>query len=346
MARQPTPQQVYERLLDAYGEQIANAFRAAVEDLASGADLRRMEAALRRGDLTAAISALNLEPAAYDRVLETIRQAYVEGGEATTALLPRRDPSGAALVFRFNVRNLGAEQWLRDHATTLVRQIADDQRTSVRNALVNGMEQGRNPRSVALEIIGRVDRRTGQRVGGIIGLTSTQEEYVRNARAELESGDPEQMRAYLQRARRDRRFDRSIERAIREERPLEAETVRKATAAYTGRLQALRGEMLGRTEALRALNAARYESLEQAVASGKLTRSQIQVAWRSAHDSRVRTTHAVLDGKKTRLGEPFRSPSGAMMRFPGDTSLGAPASEVIGCRCYLAPVVDWTAGVT
>lgn len=29
----------------------------------------------------------------------------------------------------------------------------------------------------------------------------------------------------------------------------------------------------------------------------------------------------------------FQSPTGAMLRYPGDTSLGAGAGEIINCRC-------------
>jgi hypothetical protein len=35
----------------------------------------------------------------------------------------------------------------------------------------------------------------------------------------------------------------------------------------------------------------------------------------------------------TGMDAPFMSPSGAMMRFPGDTSMGAGAGEIINCRC-------------
>jgi len=32
---------------------------------------------------------------------------------------------------------------------------------------------------------------------------------------------------------------------------------------------------------------------------------------------------------------PFQSPSGALMRFPGDASLGAGPAELVGCRCMV-----------
>ncbi len=56
--------------------------------------------------------------------------------------------------------------------------------------------------------------------------------------------------------------------------------------------------------------------------------------WRSAGDGRVRHTHIVLNGQEVRgMDLAFQSPSGAMLRYPGDTSLGAGAAEIIGCRC-------------
>ncbi|MBN5145921.1 terminase small subunit [Stenotrophomonas maltophilia] len=45
------------------------------------------------------------------------------------------------------------------------------------------------------------------------------------------------------------------------------------------------------------------------------------------------------------LTEPFQTPSGALMRFPGDTSLGACPEETIGCRCMKKYRVNMAAEV-
>ena len=46
------------------------------------------------------------------------------------------------------------------------------------------------------------------------------------------------------------------------------------------------------------------------------------------------------------LDTPFVSPSGAMLRYPGDTSMGAGADEVAGCRCDDDLRIDFSWGVT
>lgn len=341
MARKPTQQQVIDDLLNRYDPIIAQAFRQAVEDVRGSADLQRLIAALAAGDLNAALNALHLEAAAYGPLAEAIRQAYGDAGTASAALANDQTPAG--VVIRFNIRNPRAETWLRDHSSQAVTRIIEDQRNAIRAALQAGMERGVNPRTAALDIVGRVNRATGKREGGIIGLTSTQEAAARAARDELASGDAALLRNYLTRERRDRRFDRSVASAIREGRPVPAAIVASATDRYRARLLELRGSTIARTEALASLHAARQEAYLQAVEDGKVAEADIRRVWQSAGDSRVRHTHAILHGKSAGLREPFRSASGAMLMFPGDPS--APPSETINCRCGIRYDVDFLAGI-
>lgn len=343
MARTPTPQQLYDELLTRYGQEIADAFEAAIDDLKSAAEIQRLQAAIQTGDINAAIEALHLDAAAYDRMLDQIAAAYGEGGQAATSLLPKRTQDGVALILRFSARNLRAERWLRDHSSALVTRILDDQRQAVRQALVAGLERGENPRATALDIVGRVDQASGKRVGGVLGLSAPQERYVQSAKAELASSDPALLRNYLTRERRDKRFDRSVAKAIRNGEALPAEIQGKAVIAYERRLLALRGETIGRTEALTSLNASQREALLQAVESGQIAESQIRRVWKATGDLRTRDTHRALNGDSVGLNEAFRSPSGASIRFPGDPE--APAAERCNCRCWIMPRVDWAANI-
>lgn len=262
------------------------------------------------------------------------------------AAMPRvNDPfSGARLELRFDGRNERAERYLREHSSTLVTEIIADQREAVREVARAGMEAGNNPRTTALEIVGRVNKVTGKREGGILGLTSQQAGFVRNARAQLLSGDPAEMRAYLERGRRDKRFDRTVMKAIREGKPVSAADVEKITQRYSASLLRMRGEVIGRTEALTSLGAAQYESALQLIESGAVQASQVKFRWASAADGRVRDSHASLNGQEVQVGQPFISPlTGARMRYPGDTELGAPASDTIQCRCNVSQVIDYLA---
>ena len=57
----------------------------------------------------------------------------------------------------------------------------------------------------------------------------------------------------------------------------------------------------------------------------------------SAAGQNTRDTHAELDGTVIGVDEPFVSSSGAEMMYPGEA--GAPAAEVVNCRCVLVPGV-------
>lgn len=338
MPRQPTLERLYDELLTRYGREIANAFVAAVQDMATAADLQELITAIEAGNLEAALDALNIDQAGYSPVLEAIRGGYVESGNLSASAI-------RLATIRFDVRNPRAERWLTEQSSTLVREVIADQRVAVRQALTAGMERGENPRTTALNIVGRMNRQTGKRENGILGLTSVQEQYVRNARAELESGDPAQLRAYLERARRNKTFDRSIVKAINSGEPIPAETIRKALNGYRSRLLDLRAITIGRTESLTALRAAQHESWRQAVEAGKVREQDITRTWRDASDSRVRHTHRIMDGQKVRgLSESFRSPSGARLLYPGDPS--APAAERIGCRCVQEVTINFLAMAT
>ena len=346
MARSPTDKQLFEELLVRFGQEIAEAFRKAIEDLTSAADLQRFITAVQAGDIEAAIRALHLDPAALGPLQDAIQQAYAAAGQTAAAGMPTlKDPAGAKLVIRFNARNVRAEAWLRDHSSELVTRILEDQRTAVRTALVSGMVRGAGPRTVALEIVGRVDRSTGKRQGGIIGLTSQQERFADTARDELASGDPEKLRNYLTRKLRDRRFDPTVKKAIEAEKPVPAAVAAKAVTKYKSKLLKHRGDTIGRTEALTSLRAAKHETYLQAVESGSLDETAVRRTWRDVGDLRVRHTHSRMDGDTVGLREPFKSPSGARLLFPGDTSLGAPAAEIIACRCDVDYRIDFLANI-
>lgn len=332
--------QLVEQLFATHDQRLLRAFLESVYALRDSIPLNVVEARLAAGDISGAIAAMNLDADAFSSFELALAETYHAGGAGEAGNLPMvKGPDGNRVVFRWGVRNPEAEAWLAQHSSTLVTRIVEDQREAIRAALAEGMSEGDNPRQTALAVVGRVNRVNGRREGGVIGITSAQERYVANARRELLSGDPEEMKSYLLRERRDKRFDAQIKRAIQAAKPLPREAVEKIVARYSDRLLALRGEMLARTETMMAIAQSRQDAIQQQINQGKLDARDVTKIWHSAKDERTRFTHRALDGVQVEMGAYFQSPSGATLRFPGDPE--APASETVGCRCWLEYKIDY-----
>lgn len=332
-----------QKLVDQFEPKLRDAFLAAIEEINTRADVPRMVAAIERGDIADAIEALHLQPEAFSELMDQLSEGFKAGGMDTMASLPKLRTDAGQMVVRFNARNERAETILRTYSSGLVTEIVDDQRVAIRAALEDGMKRGQNPRAVALDIVGRINPSTGRREGGIVGLTSMQEQWSRNAQAELASTDPKLLRNYLERAARDKRFDAVVRKAIETGQPIDQANAARMVQRYRDRLLRIRGETIGRTEALSSLHIGQDEGLQQIVDSGAVAESAVGSIWRTNIDGRERETHKKMNGQFQRHGHPFVSPSGATLRFPGDPN--APAAEIIQCRCWREPKIDFLKGL-
>lgn len=92
-----------------------------------------------------------------------------------------------------------------------------------------------------------------------------------------------------------------------------------------------RANRIARTEMLSASNAGSFNAMKQTGVEKK--------EWLTSRDSKVRDTHKAMNGQTVKLDEPFLSPSGVKLQYPGDPSAGA-ASEIINCRCTPLPVIE------
>ncbi len=330
----------FNALLDRLEPTVRDAFLAAFDDIRSPARFSALEAAIERGDIEGVLQALNLRDEFFAPLDRQIENAFYQGGVYQLAGLPKKPSSiGGPLVVRFSQRNPRAESWVRRRSSTLITEITADQRTGIQRVLQTGLEAGRNPRGVALDLVGRVARGSNRRTGGLVGLTSGQMGYVDAARAELR--DPDLMRAYFKRSLRDQRHDRTVLKALREGRPVSEADIRKITGRYADRLLFYRGETIARTETIQALNAGRDEAIEQLIESGEVPRQAVKHKWSATLDARTRDIHRSMHGQEVIQGQPFTSPTGAQLLFPGDTSLGAGGGDTINCRCYAQVSVDW-----
>lgn len=332
---------LYLELERRFGPRIAAAFREAIDELTRAADVERAITALAVGDIEAALAAMHIEASAYGPLGDAIRDSFNAAGQMGVATMPPLvDAAGASLVIRYDGRALGAEAWVRDHSSRLITRTVEDQRQAIRVALEDSLRRRQNPRSAVPDIIGRYNPATKAREGGIIGLTKPQERFAANARDELASENPAGLKNYLAREARDKTFDPAVRRALKDGKAVPPDVARKALEAYKSGLLRTRGRAISQTEVLTSLNAGKFRAYVQATEDGNLDPETATKVWRDSSDDRVRHSHAILDGESVLLLQPFKSVTGSLMLYPGDTSMGATAADVILCRCRFDVRID------
>lgn len=310
------------------------AFLAAVQDIVDNAQVNRIAAALEAGNINEAIRLVGLDPAAFAPIQDVVRSAYQTGGQAAAASIPTlRDASGAKLIVRFDGRDTRAERLITEQAATAVTRIVSDQVEGLRTVMQAGLARGDNPRSTALDIVGRISRETGRREGGIVGLTAPQMQAVDRARMELR--DPQAMVNYFTRTRRDARFDKIVRAAMKDGKPVASADIDRITARYADRLLKSRADTIARTETLGAIHKGKLEAFEQAIDKGQINRRDVRKVWRSAMDDKVRDSHAALNGESVGIDEYFANG----LQAPCDP--GGDPAEIINCRCDMEIRIDF-----
>ena len=317
---------------------VLRAFRDSVQSIRDQATIQEIVKLLEVGNIEGVITLLQLDDATFQPVTEAIRQSYITGGITGAAQVGVIPVATGTLVARFNIRLPRAEKWLSEMSSRMITEVFVEQQAMVRSVLTDALAAGANPRSSALDLVGRVDRQTRKRTGGFIGMTEQQAQWSVNARQELQDLNPN----YLTRELRDRRFDASFKRALRDGTPLRAGQVDAAITQMQNRTLRYRGEVISRTESINALRAGQVESIAQAIDTGEVGEGETTKEWDSSGDARTRPTHAAADGQKRAFDQPF-SVGGSALMYPGDPS--GPAAETIQCRCIQIVEIDFGARV-
>ncbi|WP_174804354.1 head morphogenesis protein [Martelella limonii] len=333
---------IFDELYEKHRAKVAAAFQDAMSTIRSRVILDVVTARLRVGDIEGAIDAIQVDPAAFGVLERSLQEAFADGGEAMVDELPNlRRPDGPAVVWTFSVRNLEAERLVREQSSTLVTRITEDQRQGLRVAFSEGLARGDNPTRTALDVVGRVSRVTGRREGGFIGLNEPQIRFIESARQKLLSGDPELMREYLTLGTRDKRFDRTVAKAIREERPVDRDMLTRIIDRLKDRNLKLRADTIGLEETRTALFSARANAMRQQIDSGKLSASDVKKKWKHSGSGHPRLQHVAMNNVKVQIDEPFVMADGTRMMHPHDPK--APARHKIGCKCRDEYDVDYIA---
>jgi len=120
--------------------------------------------------------------------------------------------------------------------------------------------------------------------------------------------------------------------------------VNRMVTALESRTVKYRGDVIARTESIDALRAGHHESLRQATEAGDVKEGDVTREWDATGDRLTRPTHSRADGQKRQGNAPF-DVGGYQLRYPGDSSLGAPAEERVQCRCIETTEIDFGARV-
>lgn len=304
------------KLANQFEGKLAGAFVSGVNQLKDTLVLKRIAEFLQSGNPEAAIALLTeqLFLAGFSGLSNQIRFAFEAGATAGVSFALS---SPAKIVIGFNVLNPETANFLRNHQLFLIRQINNETRGVLRDVISASTIAGNNPLTTA-----RLMRDS-------IGLTRSQIQSVENFRRLLSDLNP----SALDRQLRDRRFDSTVRTAIADQKKLSQEKINQMTERYRERLLILRSKTIGRTEAIRAVNAGNHRLWLQAVNEGLVPADNIKRFWIVTQDEKLRSAHeAIPEMNEQGVGieEPFDTPLGPLM-FPADPS-GLP-ENTINCRC-------------
>lgn len=309
------PAERLNRLVDQQEARIANIFRTAISELKDEIDLDDLAGLLEQGRVNEALDRLKI---AAERLGSASNVTFVTSGQSTAEFLTGANV-GRIVFDQVNLYAVAAMQQTR---LELIREFTAEQLRATSSALIGGVEGGLNPREQA------------RNFRDSIGLTQSQWGHVESYRRALErvGTDPEAAQNALGRALRDGRGDKTVLAAARAGRPIPPEKIDWLVSRYTQRYVKHRAEVIGRTEAMRAVNQGNEEAYRQAIANGTIRAEQLRREWRTRLDGRERRTHRFLNGQVRNWGETWVTENGEL-RYPGDPE--APAVETIQCRCAL-----------
>lgn len=307
----------YLKAIELLEKRVYGEFMDAIKARVNSASIKDIERGIVAQDIEKIFMAAGLTDAELNAVVESLRSAAIHAAI----------DNAKAIDIKFGVTHKPTQEWLAKSSAEFVKQINDSTLETIRAVVSDGYKHGRNPRVVATELIGKVDA-TGKRVGGVINLTRHQQTYVTNARIELATLND----AYFNRARRDKRFDAMVRKAIDTNTPLTDKQAAVIANAYSEGLIKMRAEAIARTEALRSISSGRHQAMVQAIEKGELHPDDVTRVWSSTMDKRTRDSHAWMNKQEVRHDEPFRTADGAAIMYPCDPA--APAAESIQCRCY------------
>lgn len=300
---------------------IQEAFRSFIAAVNSPQVWGYIEDLLNIGDID---GALRIVESHIVRLADVVAQAQVHLGAATAQEL-NRQMSSVPIAISFDPSLPRAAALIGASRLNLIQELSEVQRAAVRTAIAEGFETGQGTFA------------TARAFRNAIGLHSQQVRWAASFERRLRTLDPKALGMDL----RDRRFDRTIRRAIERGRALNEDKIARMVERYRARALMYRSEMIARTEAVRATSQVRHEAMLQMVKQTGIDPNRVERVWNATKDNRVRDHHASMDGQTRGVEERFEDGKGNLLMYPGDPNARAPAGNaaaldtIINCRCSL-----------
>lgn len=304
-----------------------DAFTTSVQELRDAIDMGRVEQAIEQFDIPATEEAAGVDQDMFGLLEMVLWNAWIGAGIFTYAAF--RSVKEAKISLRQGVE---AAQQFEDVVRPIIQGLIRDQQAVVMSTVLEGRQQGKRTREIALDLAGRVDRAKGKRVGGRIGVNDIWADRIAKLDVALRDADTTYLKQYLGWKTRDMRFDSWVKHRIDGGTlsPSQRSTIlmRLADRALFDRAKNVADDMVRSIT-----SAAQSAFVNRLVETGKIQAADLTKVWHHMHDKQVRFSHLQLGGKELPLGESFVTVRGSSLAYPHDPK--APYSERAGCRCWL-----------
>ena len=317
------------------------AFLNSVQRLVNTASLADLEAAIAAGNVDRAVALLRITPDHFDEVRAAIQKAYIEGGGIAFGTIPagQLTPQLTKATFVFNGNRDAEAKRVSDQYNRFIRDITPTTERAIRSTISEGISSGRAIPSVARDLVGLIDD-TGNRVGGVLGLTAKDARTIQSIDRGFRVGDKRRISSFYRLEVVDKALANRVKGWVAEGGgTLTDAQIAEVRAVLRNRYLFKRATDVARTEILTALSAGRFTGYDRLV-EDKIARS-LTKRWHTNIDERTRVTHIAVDGVIVPYDEPFVLPDGDTLQFPRDREHGARASNIINCRCYVQITADF-----
>lgn len=313
---------------------LARAFMESIRDITDSVKISLLIDAIAKQDIDLVLRLLSISPADFSALSLAQIDAFNQAGAIYISKVKIPD---TRLRFRWDARNHLAASAAERLSSNMITREVETSKQAVRQLLGRSFEEGRGPRDIALDIVGR--KVAGKRKGGVVGLNAPQEEWRDSYRRKLNELSAD----YKSNSLRNRRYDKTIDKAIREGNPLSKDFIERATSDYSDRLLKYRGDTIARTEMSFAVESANAASFGQAAEQSGVPSQFQRRRWRHGGGGlNPRHGHEALNDQVRYGNEPFESVvngSTAYMMHAHDPDAGA--AHNVSCTCTTLYEVDY-----